>query len=351
MAAASELCPTIHTIVHDRAAEERARKAIRVLVDQAYEIALSFVHWKTRQGRLQPDIFGLTADDLALDCIADLFQRDEAGRFVRLDAYLQEIRWYDLSEEQLRQAFRRLVYSHVKESLFRRYHEADPHLARIIRNIKNAVKGAADLTLVRRGSELWLVASNLGASPWSSAIIPTEILEAYLLSEMSGADDLPTICGAFARFLDDNPYECQALPLTMFAQIVRSAYSRMGDALAHSTMEVELLEREIEAAIDMACRSVHSRMKPAYVERGKVTLATLDLYMEAVRSVLTSHFLAGDADQISYFDALCVCSHGTITKKEYRLTHRNIFEYLVKMTRTEVVGFFRDDFTTNLIAA
>lgn len=44
-------------------------------------IALVYLRKKARDGRLDLSVIGLDLTDLAVDCIADLFRRDERGMF------------------------------------------------------------------------------------------------------------------------------------------------------------------------------------------------------------------------------------------------------------------------------
>ena len=54
-------------------------KSVAELVKIAYRISASYLNVKIYNRKLNPNFFGISPDDLAIDCIAELFQRDEKG--------------------------------------------------------------------------------------------------------------------------------------------------------------------------------------------------------------------------------------------------------------------------------
>ncbi|MEX0721402.1 MAG: hypothetical protein WD059_12090 [Balneolaceae bacterium] len=73
-------------------------------------------------------------DDLALDCIADLFGR-EGDCLTEIESYFPKEQLSELKESEVAIKLRRLVFSKVNEGLFRNYRSFDPSLSKIIRNI------------------------------------------------------------------------------------------------------------------------------------------------------------------------------------------------------------------------
>jgi cytochrome P450 len=95
-----------------------ARARVASFIHRCHRLSKSYLLQRIRSGRLMPDQFGMTVDDLAMDVIADLFGRDEHGRFSQLANYFESIAWHEQSEEYLHAATRRLVMSQVTEGLF-----------------------------------------------------------------------------------------------------------------------------------------------------------------------------------------------------------------------------------------
>ena len=85
-------------------------------------------------------------EDLALDCVAGLFMRNEDGTFIQFNKYfLQNSLNVSLLEDaEIMVLLRRLVIKKTKQELSRIFKERDPEGAKIVRNIKVAIKSTAD---------------------------------------------------------------------------------------------------------------------------------------------------------------------------------------------------------------
>ena len=116
-----------------------------------------FFDFKRNEALLTTTDLASRQKTLALDCIADTFQRDENGHFTTLITYFESLNWRQLSDADLTIALRRLIFSKVNEGLFRSYRAEDPNLARIIRNIKEAVKRNDSFSLHREREVQWIV--------------------------------------------------------------------------------------------------------------------------------------------------------------------------------------------------
>lgn len=289
-------------------------------------------------------MFRLSMEDLALDCIADLFQRDDAGRFSQLDVYFNSIRWQDLDEDDLYIALRRLIFSKVNEGLFRRYREADPSLAKIIRNLKNAAKSAPGLYVERRKQEMWIIAETDDPEQAHLPAAPFEVLEGHLVSHLSNAncDTLRQVTQGFIEFVTQHPYYQNAFPLTSFAQVVRSAFVRIGEVVGDQEDKEVFVSGQVTRAIDVVASAVEADMHASYVGKGKVDGATYASYFFAVRDILAAQFV-NDAEPVdSYLDAL-EAYVPNLTPEMYRTHHRHILEYLVKISRTRLFAYLKEE--------
>ncbi|MFQ5632139.1 MAG: hypothetical protein ACE5I1_25500, partial [bacterium] len=108
------------------------------------EVIGKHIRWERRQRSNE-------LDDMAIDCIAGLFMRNDYDEFVQLKRYfephLEKIPSPD--EVELLVLLRRLVIKKTKQELSRIFKERDPEGAKIIRNIRVAVKNADDLSTFR----------------------------------------------------------------------------------------------------------------------------------------------------------------------------------------------------------
>src|SRR5271169_3421423 len=116
-------------------------------------IAFGFLRKKVHTGRLYLDFSTIPLEDLALDSIADLFQRDDNGTFIQLKVYFDGLSFEKLSNEEALAYLRRLIFARVNQSILRMYHETDPTFGKILRNLKLAVQSIQSFTIVERLGE------------------------------------------------------------------------------------------------------------------------------------------------------------------------------------------------------
>jgi hypothetical protein len=232
-----------------------------------------------------------------------------------------------------------LIFSKVNEGLFRRYREADPSLAKIIRNIKDAVKADARLRLERHGAGAWIVVEPAEVS--SQPIAPVEVLESYLVAQVTGRTSSHELVGAFVAFVQLHPHYSNGYPITGFAQALRGAYVRAGEAtLEGDEEEAPLRSEEVETAIEQVAQQVQAQMHASYVGKGKVCNATFDHYFKTIRDLLVSQYASRGPYLASQFDALQAYIP-SLTREAYGQSHRNILEYLIKRTREQLLAHLR----------
>lgn len=296
-----------------------------------------------KRGHLNLALLGLTLDDLALDCIADLFQREEDGRFTQIVTYFQSRDWERLDECDLNTALRRLIFSQVNEGLFRRYREADSGLAKIIRNIKIAAKADRSITLERHGREQWLVVRSAESSRASLPTISGDMVEACLASTLEYNDSIPQAVEAVRSLLEREDEFAGGYPVTGLAQAVRAAYSYIHTPLVdNSDDEKPFMSSEIARIIRESAREIEQSKRDTYVASGKVTESLYSNYFRAVIDALRSEFVSGSEPVDSYFTALAGYIPN-LTSDEYASDHRNVLEYLVKLTRGRLLSYMRQD--------
>ncbi len=328
---------TLHRIV----TEKPDREAVNHLVQTSFRMALAYLHHRLRRGSLVDYQFGISNEDLAMDCIADLYQRDESGRFSVIDQYFSTMNWTQLSEEDTRIALRRLVFSKVNESLFRSYREEDPNLAKIIRNVKEAVKNDSCVSLIRYREASWLVAGPEDSDISKLPIAPPEILEAHLTSVVCGTSNTYKVVYSFVDFVAANPHYANAYPLTAFAQILRTSFQCR--TVPETESEAPVFEPiEVESAIQKAIHYVRSSLHDTYVRGGKISHSLFDTYVRTVDKILNAHFAPVPDPVHSQYDALSSFMP-ELSKDQYMRDHRNILQYLFKLSRSRMIYYLSEE--------
>lgn len=336
--------PNLKALLEAVLSGERHRAEISALVHVAHKMAVAYLGVKRRQGTLDPGAFGLTLEDLAFDCVGELFGRNERGEFFKLEQFFQDPGWEETDETELTIRLRRLVFSKVNESLSRRYRENDPNLARTIRTLKDAVRGFDGAAVVLYGSRRWIVITTLDRGRDALPLVPSELLESHFAHKLGKGVGMPDVMQLLASYLADNPRYRRGYPITGLAQVVQAAMVRLGvlNLVAQTEAQEPFLvsERDVERVVSAAVVEVQGRMQRVYVGKGKVDAESFTAYMLSTREILRAEFGGQEGDPMTYFEFLRFFIR-SLSEDAYYSVHRNRLEYLVKLGRSAVVERLR----------
>lgn len=319
-------------------ADRPATGDVNVFIGHCQRIAVAYLRRRSRMGRLRLDQFDLTEEDLALDCLADLFRRDESGAFVQLRAYADAVNWQRLDEAGLEIAVRRLVFSAVNEGLFRRYRENDPVVGRFIRTLKRHVKRHDALVLARERSILTVALRDADSASLARPLIPAEVLEAYLHGSFDARTSVPNALVALTEMFRTHPDYAPRISLSDLALCIRSVLVRRSAAdtpdeeTASEGVERSDMKQLAGAHVERALEEVEHGMRALYVEKRAIPPALYGAYFHAIRDILIAQFVDGEDDDVSFRGALDRYVGG-LSSKEYRRQHQAVLEYLINLTK------------------
>ena len=337
----TQLIVTLKSTLDQLFNSSQKNAAVNHLVHNCFKIALAYLQHRLRRGTLLDNQFGISNEDLALDCIAELFQRDEQGQFLVFEQYFAALNWQSLPEEEIKITLRRLVFSKVNEGLFSNYREEDPNLAKIIRNIKEATKKDQRVHLVKMRESSWLIVGDEDTELNPQPLAPSEILEAYLLTVVCNTSNTYRAVSSFADFIAEHPYYANGYPLSAFAQLLRASY--LGRIIPEAqTEEINYEPIEVENAIQRAVAYVKNTLYDSYVAGGKLSMNLFDNYVNAVQKTLKSTFTRYAESTDSQFEALRTYMPD-LSKDAYMQNHRNILQYLFKLSRTHMISYLQEE--------
>lgn len=330
------------------------QRATRQVVHRSHQMACATLHQQKQTRSLREDVLGEDVEDLAMDAIAGLFERDDQGQFPELQQYFGESVDRDRSEDQLVEDLRRLVQSAVTDWLFEAYRAADRSLSNQIRSLKRAVNGHNDASLRRRGRTQWLqirtapdgAPRDTGRHQPARRPMPMETLEAHLTSSVAEASSTGDLLEKAIETLRAHPDYEAAYPLTRLAQAMRAARARVQSVTDHSDPvsrpdRPTLRPEETRRYITKTLSALRSEKRPTYVEQEKVDAETYTAYFEALQDRLEARFVPPGDPELTHHEALMGHLPG-LTKEEYRGQHRARFEYLEQQARERLVDRLQD---------
>jgi hypothetical protein len=317
---------------------EASPDAVRKFIEESHKIALICLKQKVRSGRLAPHFFKIGLDDLALDCIADLFRRDECGTFHQLISYYSPLISPTSTEEELFMLTRRLIFGKVNQELFRLYSDEDPGLSKIIRNLKRSIKFVPQLLAERREGEVWVY---LDSSDRDLPFMPAEYMEARLSEHIAICRSFRGILTAFSEVLAGQSEYRKIYPLTGLAIICKTLFGTLSDyPPVTGSEEVSLYPEEIDLYIEESIRFVRQKAQKEYIDKGKLSSARYNRYFPAIREILIAQYVHDNGFEKSFYEYL-ISHMPNLTPEVYKSEHRSIFEYLVKLTRQRLLKNIR----------
>ena len=317
---------------------------VRQYVHICHRLSHAYLLHKIANGRLDPNFFAISIPDLALDCIAAMFRRNEKGEFVRIKNYFSLFDVGSLSEDELLMRTRRLVFSSVNDELFRLYKDEDPSLGNVIRCIKSALKYIPEIFAERIDGEVWLYVEKEKRNETYLPVIPYELAFAMLSERFSFSMPVRRVIREFIDILKTQNRYRKRYPLTGLAYLIRSLYTSVGSTEPMASYPDDgILESELLDLIKESSASVKNKMEQRYINRNKLPRKTYSGFFRAIEDILEAQYVHNDGFDHSYFHF--VKKHNTsISVNMYRNKHRSSFEYLVRLTREELIKKIKKDF-------
>jgi hypothetical protein len=316
-------------------------------------------------------------DDLAIDCVAGLFMRNENNEFVQLRRYFGPYIEANAApnDVELLIMLRRLVIKKTKQELSRIFKERDPEGAKIIRNIRVAVKNAADLATFREMGREYIYVRNgrmmrshahqlehagvATAGPQSGAdfsndeltylrkakpTMPEKSLKQNYLELYAPKDHVSTTIRKMLSVVGGDERFQNFLPTDVVARLIRHTNLEVvRNRLIAQIEDVSPLDyvrlKEIERAKQKVLQRVRHKIQNQYVASNKVAPEKGEIYYKTLADVLED--ITHSKKIESYFRHLRKYMPD-LTQRRYRQEERTIFEYLGKLTKKWFREYLKD---------
>jgi hypothetical protein len=333
-------------------------------IDLVQKISLSYLKYQEIIGkhiRWERRRKSSELEDLAIDCVAGLFMRNEAGDFVQLKRYFGQYLspHGNANDLELLVLLRRLVIKKTKQELSRIFKERDPEGAKIIRNIRVAVKSANDLATFREmgreyiylrkakhpraaGAPLGmpvkvadLSESTLAYLRKAKPAMPEKSLKNSYLDVYGPKDHVSTTIRKMLSIVHGDARYQNYLATDVVARLIR--HTNLEVVRARLISEIEDLSpldylrlKEIDEAKEKVLQMIRQKLQHQYINSGKLTIAKGEIYYRTLSDVLDD--ITHSKKIESYFRQLRKYMPD-LTQRRYRQEERTIFEYLGKLTK------------------
>ncbi|MBN1351039.1 hypothetical protein JXJ21_16580, partial [candidate division KSB1 bacterium] len=348
-------------------------------VNISQKIAVSYLKYQEITGKnISFDKRGAPNDleDMAVDCIASLFMRDDAGQFTQLQRYFSSLvnSPIDLSNDEILVKLRGLVIKKTKQELSRIFRERDPEGAKIIRNIRVALKTSSDLCSFKEMGREFIfsreTARSASTNPKSilnrincldsncaelnssdniehqypnlrrlQPAMPERTLKHKFLIHFEPRDPVSTIIRKMLMVIAEDPLYQNFLALDVASNLIRIINQELVHERLISGTDSEspmdfVRHKEIELAMNETAQFIATKLKQQYVQKNKLDSQKATIYLNSITDMIND--LAGGKETESNFSYLK--RHiPNLTQQQYRQDERSIFEYLVKLTKNDLI--------------
>ncbi|KAA3619641.1 MAG: hypothetical protein DWQ05_02650 [Calditrichaeota bacterium] len=362
----------LNALVHRICTEEYSQDELTQFVNLVQKISLSYLKYQEVTGkhiRWEKTENGTELEDMALDCVAGLFMRNEDNEFVQLKRYFEPYLTGDqpVEDADLMILLRRLIIKKTKQELSRIFKERDPEGAKIIRNIRVAVKNAESFGTFREMGREYIFTNpnnedhdNGGDSTTLLApknkveqneflrkdkpTIPEKTLRSQYLDVYNPKDHVSASIRKMLAVVDQEEEFQKCIPMDVIARLIRQTYLEMARTKLLAQFEEDspldyVRMKEIEQAKKKVLTLVRSKIFSQYVDSAKITPEKGEIYYRTLGDVLDD--ITHNKKIESYYRHLQKYLP-ELTQKRYRAEERTIFEYLGKLTKKWFREYLKD---------
>ena len=305
------------------------------------KLSLGYLHHRRQQGQHISENIRPTRrefEDIAVDAIADLFQRNDAGVYTVLRRYLSR----HLEEIEIDEAWllplRRLITSRTRQALHRIFRERDPEGGKILRGIKIAVSKNPRLHGFQDGhrQRVCFGAPRKRVTPLEDPI-DIEILQNRCFQRFSPRDTIPILLAKIREAWRTLGIDANTLDIAEIAAVIRRYRSAIREnhdfePNAHRPdvwLDQHELQREILSIEVRLCRKIDE----AYSDAGKLDGRTASAMKSALRRML--HDIVQGSPLETNFTYLSE-SMPDLKQDDYYSDLHKKFEYIVKIMKREL---------------
>lgn len=303
---------------------------INLLIETAQSYAYTYLKYRYKNLNKLFLSEDLTLQELAIDSIAQIFERDDEGKFIKLiDAFDN---WQPPIETEEAALFflNRMAGKSVEKYVSELLRDSDPFFSKILDSItyyieKNAYKKKQILGttyIVENDSKL-----KIGCLPDGQLLadIPSELFQ-----------DVSTILPKLFEYIKTNTSYEVAIPLNVLVMRIK----KLKTSLVYFSEKVEVSKDIIiESILDSAFNSTMEKLRESYTQTGKLSAEESCGIEKAIHSIILDMRDGGINPGLhKYF----LEQFPKLTPRDYETKYQNVFEYLYKFLRKEIAVQIKD---------
>jgi len=288
-------------------------------------------------------------DDFALDCIADLFARDEQGDLFLLKRYFEpQLDILREHPERVIPVLRKLIASRVHQSLISLFSRVDQGGWKIWRNLSLVAKRHEQLYEFSFLEKNYLYYDEIhelnnapnGLNPQAKSI-PDELLREKLQAGLKKVYGLPQAVAAVLLELRQQKAYQQFLSrghiYYVLKELLNISYLDVEeiDSLVSLDRGKEVMELDLGPTFQKEdfFTYLHDQIETRYVAKGKINHDTCTAYHEILQMYFSDLLSDGYVDRLPQY---LVSTGKTMLEGDAWLMHRGRLEYMIKLGKSHI---------------
>ncbi|MDP1678243.1 MAG: hypothetical protein Q8L88_15405 [Bacteroidota bacterium] len=316
--------------------ENASLSETNLLVRHAHHFALIRLKQLLASGKLHLQSFPITFESTAIDCIAELFERDSDGVFIELEHFFSvEHDLSVLTDDDIIAHFRSLVFTKLHDGIFRLYRENDPVLSKIIRNVKSGIELHPMFT-IQHILGISVLKYNSNDDRTNFPELSVEAVEVQFAENIHNGNHIREFIASFEQLLSKSPDAGDTFSLIDFCVCIKRHFMRHQVPLNIVLSSDNLLfNNDANSLIDSTLQEIRKNLYNRYVCRHRIEEKHFAAYMNAISHMVRDTFLQSDGSEKKYGEYLQQYLPD-ISYDEYREHHRKQFEYMAKLSKKAV---------------
>lgn len=307
-----------------------SRSELNHLIELTQSYAFTYLKYRYKNLHKVFMVEDLTLEELAIDAIAPLFERNDNGVFVKLKQAFENWKPPIETEEKALFFLNRMVAKSVEKYVSELLRQSDPFFSKILDSLtyyieKNGFKKKQILGttfIVENDSKI-----KMGCLPDSQFLneIPSDLFQ-----------DLNTIIPKLFKYIKENTSFELAIPLNALVMRIKKART---SAVSFSKQVDVGNDVVVESILNISFNSTLQRLRESYTQKGKLSNDESCRIERAIKNIIQDMRDGGINPGLhKYF----LEQFPTLTMKDYETKYQNIFEYLYKSLKKEITLQLKD---------
>ena len=301
-----------------------SRSEVNHLIELSQSYAYSYLKYRYKNLSKVLLAEDVTLQELAIDAIAPLFERDDAGSFVRIIKAFNDWNPKIEIEEQAVFFLNRLIAKSTEKYVSELLRQSDPFFSKILDSVTYLIEKQSYKKKQILGTTYIVEDENfirLSSLPNSKFIneLPFELF----------SNNNKILPGLF-KYIKTNTDKAAAIPLNALVMKIKQVKAA-GFNLSESTSNGN--ETEIESIISKALNVTITKMQESYLERKKIDKKEAAGIKKALESIVYDMRDGGINPGLHKY---LMEQMPNLTFEDYEKRYQNIFEYLFKVLKKEI---------------